>query len=101
MRPDGLMGVALQGPVGRGRPEQAGRAGAGHRAWQDLLPGCWASGSLPPGEQGQPPRSPAWALGLGCSRQPPAVRDVSLAGFDGEEDKRSENSVGPCNQDQR
>lgn len=38
----------------------------------------------------------AWA----ASGQPPALLRWLSAGFDGEDDKRSENSIGPCNQGQ-
>lgn len=90
------MASVEQTPRGRAGPEDRacckGPAG--------LPPGCWAWAPCLPGEQGQPQGS-CRALGLGCSRQPPAVLDVSLAGFDGEDDKRSENSIGPCNQGQR
>lgn len=67
-------------------------------------PGSWVwlalvdLGLLPARGVGQPG---VWALGLGCSRQPPALLPCLPAGFDGEDDKRSENSVGPCNQGQR
>lgn len=78
----------------------AGRGGEHGTAAEGLAgPASWAPG----------PRHPAcqvrgsWGLGPGArdsqaATSPPAV---SRAGFDGEDDKRSENSIGPCNQGQR
>lgn len=77
-----------------------GQSRPGGQRARRLPPECWARAPCLPGERGQPGflpgLGPAWAAAGGHQ-----LSWVSPGGFDGADDKRSENSVGPCNQGQR